>query len=443
MPKPKRNVKASEPSNPLDPNLKIEDANSRTTAARLIYLHRQHGDIPSRRLDGLTRDRAFVTELVLGVIRNERALEWIIGQLASKQPSEKLFPVLMVGLYQLLFLDHVEPYAAIHETVESCKTICGESKSGFVNAILRRALREADDLHKRLQKQSVAIRYSHPDQLVARWTQEFGADDAAALCKWNNERPTISLRSRAAAQLEVLVHDLQAAGIPAQASVHPEFIDLGNFTRIAELPGYHEGTFTVQDPATLLAVDLLDPKSDEIVLDACAAPGGKTIAIADRLGVSGKLVATDINAKRLERLKDNLVRCRCEQVDVRCLDATTFEPVDFGDLRFDAILLDVPCSNTGVIRRRPEARRQLTSTQLQQLLQLQAALIDRSIPLLADGGRLVYSTCSLELEENEQQIARAVLRHPRLKLIQEGRRFPPRDQCDGAYAAILKLSSDN
>ena len=439
MSKPRRQPSASATDTPLEAGERIEDANSRTTAARLIYLHRQHGGIPSRRLEGLTRDRAFVTELVLGVIRNERALEWIIAQLATKAPSDKLVPVLMVGLYQLLFLDHVEPYAAIHETVESSKTLCGESKSGFVNAILRRALREATELRARLQKQSVAIRYSHPDQLVDRWTKEFGAKDAAALCEWNNERPTITLRTRSATQVDVLVHDLQAAGIPAKASAYAGFIDLGSFTRITELPGYNEGTFTVQDPATLLAVDLLAPASDESILDVCAAPGGKAIAIADLLGLSGKLIAADINPKRLERLKDNLARCRCEHVEVRCLDATTFQPDDFGDMRFDAILLDVPCSNTGVIRRRPEARRQLTRAQLQQLLELQATLIDRSVPLLAKGGRIVYSTCSLEMEENEHQMAQAMERHPGLKLIKEDRRFPPRDQCDGAYAAVLKF----
>lgn len=417
------------------------ELNSRATAARLVYQYRSHHEIPSRRLETVTRDRAFVTEMVLGVVRNQHALEWVIDRLTDRAPSETLYPVLLVGLYQLLYMDHVEPYAAVHETVEAAKIICGDAKGGFVNAVLRRALREKEALLRDLEKQPIDIRCSHPKETVARWERQFGRKNAERLCEWNNLRPEMIIRVRGSTDVETLLHEFHSAGVPATQHDRPGFIVLGTFTHIADLPGYDHGWFTVQDPATLLAIDLLDPKPGERILDACAAPGGKAIAIADRMNEQGTLVAADLNPLRLKRLQENLKRCACHFVQTRVIDAATMLPEGFDHSLFDAILLDVPCSNTGVIRRRPEARRRLTSHHLDQLVALQASIIEQACSLLAPGGRIVYSTCSLEPEENEQQIATLLEKRPDLHLVRSARSFPPDDQIDGAYAAELRMKT--
>ena len=415
------------------------EMNSRATAARLVYQYRTHHDIPSRRLDTLIRDRAFVTEMVLGVVRNQHALEWIVDQLADRKPSDALMPVLLVGLYQLIYLDHVEPYAAVHETVEAAKILCGDNKGGFVNAILRRALREHDALLAGLAKQSVDVRYSHPLETVQRWARQFGMANAERLCAWNNMRPELIIRVRGGTDVETLLHELHSAGVSATAHARPGFIVLGAFAHVEELPGYSHGWFTVQDPATMMAIDLLDPQPGERILDACAAPGGKAIATADRMQGRGTLVAADLNPLRLKRLQENLKRCGCGFVQARTIDAATMLPDGFDHSLFDAILLDVPCSNTGVIRRRPEARRRLTAHHLDQLVMLQARIIEQACTLLAPGGRIVYSTCSLEPEENEQQVAAILEKQPGLHLVRSVRSFPPDDQIDGAYAAELRV----
>lgn len=412
-------------------------SNSRETAARLLYQWQQHGDMPARLLEDRVQNRAFVTEMVLGVVRHQNSLEWIIRQLAPRRPEDELMPVLAVGLYQLLLLDQVEPFAAVHETVEAAKTLCGEKKAGFVNAILRRALREKGRLLAALKKQPIHIRYSHPRELVQRWTRQFGAKDTERLCAWNNERPDIILRLRSTISIDGFMKALHAAGLKAEPHAHKGFVVLSQGAHIDECPGYAEGWFVVQDPATIAAVDLLNPQPGERILDACAAPGGKTIALADRLGSGDGLVACDINAHRMKRLENNLQRCGVKGVQVRIVNALEMSPETFENTLFDAILLDAPCSNTGVIRRRPDARRRLTAEHLAQLLELQSQMLDRATELVRPGGRIVYSTCSLEREENEEQISRWLERHAGFRLDEEQRSFPPRDQIDGAYAARL------
>ena len=412
-------------------------SNSRESAARLLYQWQQHGDMPARLLEEQVEHRAFVTEMVLGVVRHWDSLEWIIHKLAPRRPSDELMPVLSVGLYQLLLLDQVEPYAAVHETVEAAKTLCGPKRAGFVNAILRRALREKEALLAQLKKQPTHIRYSHPRELIDRWTAHFGARDTRQLCAWNNERPELIVRVRPTISMEGFLTTLQEGGLPAIPHAQDGFVVLPPRIRIEDCPGYAEGWFTVQDPATLAAVDVLNPQPGERILDACAAPGGKTIAIADRMEKEGELIACDISAHRMKRLADNLNRCGTKQVQMHVVNALEMTPDTFGGTLFDGVLLDVPCSNTGVIRRRPDARQRLTTEHLRQLCTLQSQLLDGAAALVRTGGRLVYSTCSLEPEENEDQVAAWLKRNPSFRLDQESRRFPPRDRMDGAYAARL------
>lgn len=413
--------------------------NSRLIAAQLLQRYVLRAAMPTRLIEAQVAHRAFVHEMVLGVVRHQLSLQWILQRLTRRGTPAELAPVCWVGLYQLLMMDDVEPYAAVNETVEAARALCGEAQAGFVNAILRRALREKEHLIGSLDAQPPHIRLSHPKPLIRRWKAVFGAENMERLCLWNNLRAATLLRVRPPHTVDAVLEAFTQNGVPAAPHARAPFIELLAGARVTQCPGYREGWFVVQDPATLEAVRLLDPKPGERILDACAAPGGKTIAIADAMHGSGKLIAADFNRARLPRLRENLTRCAVPAL-VLNLDAT--DPGGHHALKkpFDAVLLDVPCSNTGVIRRRPDARYRITRDHLKHLLALQARLIDAAIPLLKPGGRLVYSTCSLEPEENEAQADAALKRHPCLRQENQIRTFPPDDQIDGAYAVRWNVS---
>jgi 16S rRNA (cytosine967-C5)-methyltransferase len=397
------------------------------------------GVLPDRMLGAAAEgDRGFVMDLVYGVVKRRRALEWFLDRLAEREPTGLRRACLLVGLEQVFHMPGVRDYAAVNETVAAAKEGCSAPEVRFINAVLRRALREKTALLGALAGQPLAVRESHPDLLADRWASAWGAEEAEALCRWNNEPAQVTVRVvRPRATVEGFLAALKAAGVRAEP--HParpeEFLALAHGWGVERLPGYGEGWFTVQDPSTLTAVDLLAPRPGERVLDACAAPGGKTLAIAERMAGQGELVATDPNAGRLQRLRANLRRAGVEFAKVALGDLT--QPPAPGTPPFDAVLLDAPCSNTGVLRRRPDARWKFTVGSLTRLAGLQRRLLEGAAGQVRAGGRLVYSTCSLEPEENAQQVRQWLAAHRRFELAEERQLFPPRDGVDGAYAARL------
>jgi 16S rRNA (cytosine967-C5)-methyltransferase len=229
------------------------------------------------------------------------------------------------------------------------------------------------------------------------------------------------------------------AGAPPILSPHPAAPQtcriLAHGTRVEAVPGYHEGRFVVQDPATLAAVELLDVRPGQVVLDACAAPGGKTAQLAARMRRHGRLIAMDRHEDRLALLQATLARTRQEWVEVVAGDASV--PAGADALRFDRILLDAPCTNTGVLRRRPDARWRFNPKRLQRLCATQRLLLHNLLQRLAPGGRLVYSTCSLEPEENAQQVEQVAATLPGIRLERIVEHLPTRNGTDGAFAAAL------
>lgn len=420
--------------------------NARAVAAEILASWMADGSFPDRMLDRVETDRAFVMELVYGAVRRHATLEWIVGRLTATPPPPPVRAVLHAGLHQLLFMDRVDAFAAVHETVEAARQLGLGWAARMVNAVLRRAQRERGELQLGLRDAAPAVRLSHPAGLLERWEREFGRERAHHLCEWNNGRPDTCLRMRPGAPPAAeYVHRLHARGI--EAAPHPfatgRFVRIGHGTRIPDLPGFGEGWFYVQDPATTVAPDLLAARPGESVLDACAAPGGKTVLLAEAMEGRGRLLALDPHEDRLVRLRENLTRLGLPWVRVARANATAVDPETLarGDPSspplFDAILLDVPCSNTGVIRRRPDARWAFTERRLGRLLQVQAALLDRAARLLRPGGRIVYSTCSLERGENRDAVQAFLARTPGFALVTERLLFPPETATDGAYAALL------
>ncbi len=417
--------------------------NSRLVAADIITQWLEDGSFPDRQLAQLQHDHAFILEVVNGVVRNRNIFEWLEGQWLRNPPQNFFRAVLQVGLYQLLFMENVEEYAAINETVDAAKgRPGGPGNAKMINAVLRRAQREKEQVLQSLRKQPAHIRLSHPKYLMDRWTKTYGEADAIKLAEWNNEPPSTILRiEQTAIDAAEFIDKLRENGI--EPLMHPYsdkeiFLILPRGAAVRKVPGYEEGWFTIQDPATSVAVDLLAPRPTEEVLDACAAPGGKAAMLASRMqGGMGKLVAMDKHDDRIDVLKENQKRLNLDWIEIVKGDARYPEKT-FGDRKFDAILLDVPCLNTGVLRRRADARWRVDEERLGSITALQTKILDASSKLLKEKGRLVYSTCSLEPEENEELVARWIRANPDFRLAKTGKAFPPESGTDGAFAALLR-----
>ncbi len=414
--------------------------NSRDVAAGIVRRWLEKNDFPDRMMGGVTSDRAFVMELVYGSVKWKRQLEWVMKRCARHLPPLPLRGHVLVGLYQVFDMDTVEPYAAVHETVAAVKAHFPQAQADFVNALLRRASREKPALRDALQMESIGVRTSHPEALVSRWAKVFGAEPAIRLCEWNNRPAQVAVRlHRSRVQMGDFLDRLASAGIRAEP--HPfqpdQFVVLPRGVAPAHVPGYEDGWFSVQDPSTILSVQMLDPRPRERILDACAAPGGKLMAIAERMGGVETVVAVDVHDDRIALLRENLERMGLPRAEVLQGDMAAGVAPGLEGRTFDGVLLDVPCTNTGVLRRRADARWRFSLDGLKRIAATQRDILDNGAALVRSGGRMVYSTCSLEPEEDEHQVLNWLARHPDFALANERKLFPPADGVDGAYAAVL------
>jgi len=369
-----------------------------------------------------TLDRAFLTETFYGVIRNLSMLDFIVSRFRDTPVDQNTRQVLRLGFYQIFHM-RIPHHAAVNETVN----LAGKAR-GLVNALLRRAIREFEGLQQMLETAPPSIRFSHPEFLIERWEKQFGVDEALQLCRWNNSPAEVYVRANG---LKVTTGELMATASEATISpAHPLAIK----TRQIPYPWIVNGLCYVQDPSTLIACDLLAPQPGEEVLDACAAPGGKTTYLAQLMSNEGRIAACDTSPHRLKRLEENLKRlgADCAQVfQCNWLDAKS----PFAPESFDRILLDAPCSNSGVIRRRVDVRWRLTPQDFSRMQEKQFAILKHLVPLLKKGGMLVYSTCSLEPEENEVLVKLVAAEIPELRFVESRQSLPFRDQIDGAFAA--------
>ena len=372
--------------------------NSRRTAAYIVTRWMLTKDFPADLLP-TGPDRAFVQDLVYTVIRRLRPLRRILGEFVKTWPKGELEALLYVGAAQILYMKDVPDFAAVHETVNAAKACDNPAIARVTNGVLRNLIRRRDTLALGTELETF------PSALGRRWTSRFGAEDAERLAAWHN--------------------------LPAEtflARRDGSFVALERGTRVTEVAGFEEGEFIVQDPGTTLSVSLLNPQLGETVLDACAAPGGKTVQIAWR---GAQVTACEINPKRRRRLEENLQRLHLEVPVLAEIPRQT---------SYAKILVDAPCSNTGVLRRRPDARWNWNVEKLAALVKLQAEILDLVVPLVAPGGTLVYSTCSNEPEENLQQVEAFLTRHPEFSLADTKESVPFESGMDGAFAAALVRS---
>jgi 16S rRNA (cytosine967-C5)-methyltransferase len=371
-------------------------------------------------------DRAFALELVYGVLRNLTLLDFWIGCLRASKVDVDLRDVLRLGLYQL-FLIKTAAHAAVYETVG----LVPQRQRPIVNGMLRAAVRRQRELLARTDAEPLFVRASHPQFLVERWQQHLGAQHAEELCKWNNLPAQVYARIN---QLRIDREEFLRLYAEARPLMpNPEFVEFD----VIPTAAISRGHCYIQDPSTAIACRILSPRAGEKILDACAAPGGKTGYIARLMKNRGTIVACDRDPGRLQILKENMARLGVGIVHIFEHDWTRGHvPAEIASMApFDRILLDAPCSNTGVMRRRVDVRWRLQPCDFPRMQQRQLKMLRALIPLLEPHGELVYSTCSLEPEENEQ-VARLVLDGPPdLSPMEEKRSLPFRDGFDGAFAA--------
>ena len=388
-------------------------------------------------------DRGLLQELVYGVVRWQATLDSLIARKTSGRTQKAGLQILLrLGLYQRFWLSRIPDHAAVNETVEIAKQMGFGAQSGFVNAVLRGYLREpeaTERLLEDLKQNDPALGYSHPQWLCDRWETRLGRDNCLRLLEWNNTPPPTYARVNTLRADANKLRD-QWAGekvevklVPVEWAPGTLLYELQSFPPLATLPSFNQGMFYVQDPSTLLAVSELDPQPGETILDYCAAPGGKTTYIAERMKNQGAIAAHDTSADRLKLVEDN-----CARLGVTCAKTLLPSALDpRPSTQFDRILIDAPCSNTGVMRRRVDLRWRIRETELARLRTVQLQLLRDALPRLKTGGTLVYSTCSLEPEENSQVVHEFLKQHPALHLERERAVTPWENNVDGAYVARM------
>lgn len=415
---------------------------------------------PKQALDSIDRnleerDRAFLMELVYGVVRHRDCLDWMLSGFLSRPGGLASTTInnLRTAVYQIEFM-RVPEWAAVDEAVSIEKAMRG--RHGLVNAVLRNFLRNRPALpDPRIDAsgKALAVVTSHPLWLVQRWIRRFGLDEAIGLCTANNTIPQTAIRIGDRARRDEALRMLAEKNIVAHASsIVPAGIAVAGTVRFRDLADALAMPYVVQDEAAQLVGYLVNPSPGQRVLDACAAPGGKATHLAELMGDSGEVIAMDLDDARLQMLRETLVRLGLKSVTARVANALTCRD----DRQFDHVLVDAPCSALGTIRRNPDIRYRITAADLDRLQVTQQRMLANLARLVRPGGTLVYAVCSTEPEEGEMVIRRFLQEQPDFSIIEgdfpffepfacrdEGgfvgyRTFPHRHGMDGFFAVRMK-----
>ena len=450
---------------------------ARAVAVDVLHRSRSREGFAPELLDRLAGslsgiDRRFATQLVLGVLRRRGTLDALLKPYVKLPPhavEPRVWDVLHLGAFQLAFLTHVPKHAAVHETVSLADHVGSPKARGFVNGVLRRIselvtdefldragpdtvpFELAENPAARYRKLTArvlpdpdtdpvayfAAAFSWPRWLANRWLDEHGPAECTRLGFWFNTPPPLWIRvNKLHADRETFRLRLAASLIDAEPGEHPQSLRLLQPSNIRDLPGYEDGDFAVQDHASMLPASALSPQPGMRVLDLCAGPGGKTTHLAELMDNRGFITACDIDAKRLET-----VTALCQRMKIKGVETVLLKEHDAPPPGpFQAALVDVPCSNTGVLGRRPEVRWRLKPTEFEHLIRLQTRLLFQAIERVKPGGTIVYSTCSIEPDENEGVVKAACLAFRGLK-VEASHHAVPGQPSDGGFWARLRKPS--
>lgn len=446
---------------------------ARQIAADVLNRSRSHEAFAAELIDSAVsaapvtpQDRRFLTQLVNGVIRRRGTLDALLKpfvRIPFHAVESRVWDVLHLGAFQLAFLTHVPKHAAVNETVELANHVGSPKAKGFINGVMRRiaelvtddftdrpgadAVPLDDGRYRKLTRPVLpdpiaqpnayfAAAFSFPKWLADRWLARFGPDECRRLGFWFNAPPPLWIRvNKLHNDRETYRLRLAAGLIDAEPGEHPQSLRFPEHHPIRSLPGYDDGDFAVQDHSSMLVASALAPQPGMRVLDLCSAPGGKTTHVAELMDNRGVVTACDTDPRRLETVTSLCQRLKIKGVKTVVLGERDDPPAGI----FDAALVDVPCSNTGVLGRRPEVRWRLKPTEFEYLIRLQTRLLIQAAERVKSGGVIVYSTCSIEPDENEG-VVKAVLRGMRSLKLEAEHHAVPGKPSDGGYWARLRKS---
>ena len=395
--------------------------NAREAALLALERCRRDGAWSGAVLDSLIRsqgldrrDAALASQLCLGVLQNSAWLDHVIDSYSRGKLEPKLRDILRLGAYQLLFLDKIPQRAAVNETVSLCRAAGYSRAAGLVNAVLRRiGENDPPPITENDPVKRLSVRWSHPEWLVRRLLRDHGEDFVEGFLRCNNEAPPLCVQVN---RLKVEPRDYERALERAEIAYEADPAMPGCLTlkggAVQQLPGFDQGLFYVQDRAARSAVAAAGLKPGMRVLDACAAPGGKSFAAAMDMENRGELLSCDLHEKKLGRIRNGAERLGITILQTRARDGRRPDDRELGS--FDAVLADVPCSGLGVIRKRPEIR-QKGEEEIADLPEIQREILENLTGLVRPGGVLLYSTCTVLPEENQGQIRRFLSRHPEFR----------------------------
>jgi 16S rRNA (cytosine967-C5)-methyltransferase len=469
-------------------------------SARAIATRVLHGFDPAReyagqmldRLLDQTQERQRATDLVHGTVRNRGAIDAVIATFSGRPTARidaRLLTILRVAVYEIAYNSATPVYSIVDEAVNTAAKSGGKRQSGFVNAVLRQIVRHVANRQADLAQANprrtlvqtpqagcefdtdflpdpatdagthLSLRFSLPSWLVAEWLSEFGLEQTRSICMACNRKPSLYIRvNPLRATPEDLLARLREAGaqaepvrsdavrrypdMPLRAHYEQENAAQGSVMiritgphAVTQLPGFSEGHFSVQDLSASQAVRILNPQPGWSILDLCSAPGSKTTQIAELSRDAASVIATDIDPARMERVRENVAR-----LGLRSVTIVPHAQIGQGPERFDAILVDAPCSNTGVLSRRVEARFRVTAQAVKDIAEIQKGLLAKAAGLVKPGGRICYSTCSIQKRENQDVVRDFLAGHSEFELASESLLLPSIGPFghDGAYVALLK-----
>jgi len=409
----------------------------------------------AKKLKGNKENVALFYNMVKGVIKMRMKLDYILSQYTDKEKFDqtdiKIKAWLYLGLYQLMYLDSIPDHAAINETVELAKKNLGEKVGDFVNAVLRAYQRNPEVKYPDDTVLRIAYEHSYPPELIAKWIELWGEEDTEYLALFYNENPRLHIRvNTTATTRDKLIQYFTKRDIPVTPSPVSKVTILTDAAdEVLEDVAFSEGYFSIQDTSSTLIVDLLDPQPEENILDLFAAPGGKCTYIAEKMANTGEVVAVDKIPNKMKLLKQAADRLQLTNIKQVVTDAFRYGPVAPA---YDRVLADVPCSGWGVFGRKADLRWQANKN-IDELVKLQEKALDYAANFVRPGGILVYSTCTLNPAENEEQIKKFLKRNPKFTLVNakeivpsdfvvEGmfKTLPFKHDMDGAFAAKMRKS---
>ncbi|MDM5189571.1 16S rRNA (cytosine(967)-C(5))-methyltransferase RsmB [Bacillus sp. DX4.1] len=360
------------------------------------------------------KDIGLLTEIVYGTIQRRDTLDYYLQPFLRKKVEAWVKVLLRLSLYQMLYLDRVPERAVIHEAVEIAKRRGHKGIAGMVNGVLRSIQREGvpsvDEIEN--PEKRLAVATSHPEWLVHEWVTAYDLDTAQKMCEVNLLPPVSAARVNVAkGTVEEAITLLQNEGVQAKRGDLSEDaiqIEKGN---VAHTEAFRQGFLSIQDESSMLVARALNPEAGDTVLDSCAAPGGKTTHIAELLNGTGQVMSLDLHPHKVRLIQQQAKRLDLDNVETKALDARKVQE-HFENESFDKILVDAPCSGFGVIRRKPDIKLGKGKEDSERLSTIQLAILEKVAPLLKEGGRLVYSTCTIEKIENEQVIEQFLQAHP-------------------------------